>query len=312
MIRIQAIIDGKEWDITSIVQKVTWSGSLSQCMRTLNISYKIGDDMPITYFPSGAIIIFEVRKTLFKGRLFKPSRNLKTGSGTMVAYDDSVFMSKSNTSLKYCDATVNEVMTDICKRYGLNYTPNQHLSSMQSDTVFNKSGNSIIKKILAEEKVQTGKTYFTRTFDDTVSILEEGEEMAKYLLKPSENLTELVLSEDALSVVNDIEIVNKNGAVVRHITDEALVKQLGGRLTKALKETENWQEKSKTMLKPIKYSYSFKGLTEIADVSFIAGNKVKLEDALKNAYFIIESDSHTFDGTKHTMDLKVKMVEEEM
>jgi len=314
MMKVTAIVHKREWDITQIIQKMTWSGALSQCMRTLSISYKLRDDMPIRYFPSGTIIKFVIKfmneKTLFEGRLFKPSKNLRSSGGTMVAYDDSVFMSKSSISLKYRNASVNDIADEVCKRYGLTVIKNRKLVSRQSDIVFNKTGNAVISEILQGEYEQTEKAFFTRTLGKNISILEEGEIMAKYPLSPSQNLTDVVLSEDALAVVNAVEIVNSEGEVVDCITDDESIAKLGGRLTKGLKYSPDWEQKSKAMLKPVKYSYNFKGLTDNADVSFIAGNKVKVESVSGDEYFIIESDSHTFDGVKHSMDLKMKIVEE--
>lgn len=240
----------------------------------------------------------------------KPSKNIRTSGGSLVAHDHSVFMSKSQISFKYRNAHVNEIIQEICKRDGLNLIKNPNLKTRQSDKVFNKSGIATINAVLQYEYEKTKKRYFTRAIGKDISILEEGQITAKYVLSPSMNVEDIALSEDALSVVNEVIITDKNGVEVDRVVDKMMTKKLGGTLTKVLKHTKGWQEKAQAMLQPIKYTYTLKGLTEYADISFISGNKAMLESNSGNDYFIIKSDSHTFTGDKHTMNLKLRLIED--
>lgn len=274
------------------------------------MSYVLRDSMAITYFPSGTEIRFVVDDVqMFIGRLMKPSKNLKSGGGNLVAYDYSVFLSQSSISLKYKNATANEVLDDICKRYGMSVQPNSKFTMHHSDIVIGKTGITTINQVLKDESDRSGVEYFTRTKDRVLYPLEVGSIMAKYELNPNQNITDIALSEDALSVVNEVEVVNNAGEIIDTISDEDMIESLGGKLTKSLQVSDGWQEKAKSALKPIKYTYTFKGLTENVDVSFISGNKVKLVSAAGDEYFIIESDSHVFDGAKHSVDMKLRLIE---
>lgn len=310
MIKVTAIVNDKEWDITGIIKQLTWSGSLGKCMRTVNLSYTVTDELPITYFPSGTIIKCEVDKTIFEGRLFKPSKNLQSGGGSLVAYDYSVFMSKSQISFKYRNASVNEIAGEVCKPYGLTLIKNADLQSKQTGNVFNKSGNSVLNEVMKVEREKSGKSCFVRAAGKNISIIEEGSIMAKYPLSASMNIEDIALSEDAGAIVNEIIITNSDGEVIDRISNDALIEKIGGKISKVLKHSSDRQKKAAAMLQPIKHTYDLKGLTEYADVSFMSGNKAVIESGSGDEYFIIESDSHTFKGNKHSMNLKLKLIEE--
>ena len=112
------------YDISDIVEKVTWSGRKNSPARSVQLQLLDDPDLgegnrpDIDVYEGHHLIFLEDDKELFRGIIMSQSRS-QDRKLTVTAYDSAIYLSNNKDSFSYTKKTLTEIFLDICKRYGL-------------------------------------------------------------------------------------------------------------------------------------------------------------------------------------------------
>jgi hypothetical protein len=117
------------------------------------------------------------------------------------------------------------------------------------------------------------------------------------------NLTEASYKSSMQQVVNRVVITNKDGKTVNTLQDAASRRKYGTvqRVYKQQDDVDNAAE-ARALLKGLERSGS---VTALGDVRAVSGYSVAVQEPVSGLYgkFYVESDTHTWEAGKYTMQL---------
>lgn len=112
-------------DITNYIPSVEWSGDLDSAARkiTFKIAYNtaVNDStfQAVLLKLGGFIYAYYDGQQIFSGRIFYVKRNTNDYTFDYVAYDDMIFLAKSQVYLKFSDVTITDVIKQTCAEIGI-------------------------------------------------------------------------------------------------------------------------------------------------------------------------------------------------
>lgn len=116
--------DGNAFDISELVTEVKWGGRKGSSSRTIDVTLLDDSERPRSQInvEKGHQCIFSYDgKELFRGIIMRAQHSDK-GTMTIKAYDNGIYLANNKDSFEYCNKTVEQIFTDICKRFGIPYS----------------------------------------------------------------------------------------------------------------------------------------------------------------------------------------------
>lgn len=112
------------YDISDIVQKVTWSGRKNSPARTLQLvliddpALGAASRADIDVYSGNHLIFEEDGAELFRGIIMRQVQT-QDHTLTITAYDNAIYLSNNRGSFSYKKKTLTEIFLDVCKKYGI-------------------------------------------------------------------------------------------------------------------------------------------------------------------------------------------------
>ena len=299
--------NGEQYDITKVLTKVTWSGDYKSCSRKLEFSllYSGTDkNVPNIDIPlSSHVIFYENDVELFRGYVWEREKNSTGTTINYLAYDNGERLNKIKISYNIKDQTPSAIVDKICTEYKLN-KGNIASSSVKIKKVFiGVSLYNLIMSAYTEESKRTGKKYMVEYKQDKLYVTEKGTVTLSVGFEEGKNITSTSFKESLSSVVNRVLIVDENGSFVSEVKDQNLI-NLHGLFQEVYRKVEgkDANEEAKALLKDVEQTCTLSGF---GDTSCITGKGVQIKDSHTGliGLFYIDSDSHTWEGEKYSIDL---------
>lgn len=314
----------KNIPITGYVTGVTWSGSLDQAARKVefSIAYNTPNKdaifVPIDVKLGGIIDLYysddsQPRVQIFSGKIFFRKRNTAQYSYDFVCYDNMIFLAKNKIQKKFADVTLIEAIKQICSEAGIEVGDVPSLDSKISYIADGKTCTEVLKKISETNEAAGGKALTAYCNLDKVVVTEKGSSVIDgYVANDAINIDHTEHSESIENMINRVVAVDATGAIAQTYQDEAALKEYGVlqdvfklRPAKAGETVDNAAE-AKAKLRGIESESSLEG---IGNVQCITGYTIKVQEEQLQGLFFIKSDTHKFEGGKHTMTLSLEYVE---
>lgn len=310
-IKLTCYKDGETYDITQLVQSITWSGDINSCSRKLE--FKIvssASDMSIPKFNiplSSLITFYENDKELFRGFVFEREKSSDSTSMSFLCYDYAERLNKIKVSYNIKNKTANEILEMVLKDYGIKQAP---------FTI----GTTKIKKIFIGttiyEMIQTAYTYQSKSDNkrymifanrDSIGVREKGKSVLQVKFEEGKNIIGTTSKESISNMINKVIIVNDDGSKKSEVKNDDLIKVHG--LFQDVYEVEEGKDstsEAKAMLKDIERTMSLSGY---GDNTCITGFGVKVLDKITGmaGLFYIDADTHTWEGGNYTIDLELNL-----
>lgn len=299
-----------EWiDITDFISTVTWSGSVSQASRALevavlyspfdrnisNINIDIGDRLRL-YDDNNRLLINIM--------VYTRERVSEQGTITYSGYDDLNRLLNSNWSYKFKDTTPEKITKMICNNMNVDIgkidNPNVNIRKLLID---GESYYNIIMKAYKKAFLVTGKKYMPFMYDTKLHVIEKGNLIKGFYLCDDVNITASNYSESIESIINSIRIYNDKGKQIGVTSDDTSIEKYGIFQDVYTKEEGvNASNATKNMLHGIDKEASIDAL---GNVNCISGYSVGIKDSLSGlkGKFLIENDTHTWESGNYTMSL---------
>lgn len=306
------------YDMTSLVESVTWSGSKSSAPRSVDInmldSDVVGHDRPDIEVEKGNQCAFYWDgKERFRGIIMRLSQTHKR-MATIKAYDNAIYLANNSDTFVYKNKTGTQIFTDICSRFGLEYTAVDTDYKISKLTMPNTTCIDAIWSALAKTYRATGKRFYVLSQEGKLNLISRADNLVQWVLEEGANITSFTRDVSIEEVKTRVKIFSDANKVVAEAKDEAIEAYIGvlqhAEGAKDKLKKAKLKEMAKTLLDEMKNaseSFTIEGLgtPEVYSGVAIWVNVPYL--GITKTYYVDE-DKHTFKGESHTMSLTLNAV----
>lgn len=298
-------------DITEIVGDITWSGDYQQAARQLDFSIIVSPydkTLPKVNIPLGAKATFYVdNKEVFRGYVFSRDKSYNGNTMSFTAYDNAIYLLKNENSYNFKDVTAESVTKRVCNDFDI---PTNSIIS---------TGISINKKFIGVNLYEiimscytlasqsNSKKYMLQDKGGSINVIEKGNITLDLVFENGVNLLDSSYSESIDNMVNRVRIVDKDGNLIKDVTDNDLLSTYGS-FQKVITQADDKDEtkKANSMLQGVDSKIK---ITGFGDVSCITGMGVKVYDSYTGitGLFYIDSDTHKWSNNNYTVDLVLNL-----
>lgn len=314
-------------DITNYVTAVTWSGDTDQAARKFEFetAYNTTDKdeafVPLDLQLGGFIFAFfaetdtDTPIEIFCGRIFFRKRNTSQFTYSYTAYDDMIYLAKSQVQLLFSNVTVTDAVRKACAEIGIPTADN--LLAIPTTVNFVADGKSCteIFKML-REKTQADTQNYPSGMDftvvcilDKVTLIKKGETIENYIASDGVNVSHTEHSQSIEGMINRIKAVDSVGRVCQvftindDVTHYGMIQQVYKMQPPKEGETVDNVKAAKGQLKQLQEESSLEG---IGNIQCISGYAITVQEEQLKGKFFIKSDSHKFDNNTHLMNLTLE------
>lgn len=300
--------DGTKYDISELVEDITWSGDYKSCGRKLEFSIIASNtdiNIPKVNIELGEMVIFYTSKELFRGYITDRERNSSDSSIDFIAFDKGFYINENKGAYNFKSITAESIANKICDEFKI---PKGRFATtnINIDKVFiGASLYDIIMTAYTEASKKTNKKYMMICEGDKISVIEKGTIVLDINFEEGNNLIETSFKESIQKMVNKVIIVDENGNKKDEVVNEEWMK-LYGTLQDVVKVEENKDNKieANSKMNGIERSCSLSGY---GDTSCICGYGIKIKDSFAGlmGLFYIDSDTHNFSNGEYSIDLEL-------
>ncbi len=309
------------YDISDIVQKVTWSGRKNSPARSLQLTLLDdpaiggGNRAGIDVYEGNHLIFIEDGTELFRGIIMK---QVQTQDHTLAvtAYDSAIYLSNNRGSFSYRNKTLTEIFLDVCKKYGISRGETAAVKyKIPVLTEVNTTVYDALCNALSQTYRGTGERFYIISKRGQLHLIRRREQITKLVLETGAegssygNLTQYSYTKDISKTRTRLRLVSKEGKTIVQWADAGLEEKIG--MMQEVQTPDDALAKSRlktmvvTMLEEMKRPYESLNVTALGISSVYCGAAVyiSIPDINIGRTFYIDSDSHTWDGGYHTMKL---------
>lgn len=311
----------KGYDISNLVQKIVWSGRKGAAPRTLEVTM-LDDDAKgqarVTFdVEEGYTCIFQYKgKELFRGIILNQNQTQKK-MNKWKAQDICFYLANSKDSFAYDNKTATQIFSDCIKRAGL--TAGSIVDTGYKIPSLKKSKSyfyDCLLDALSTTYLETGKRYYIRANKNKVDLLRRKEQITQWVLEIGANISSYSYTKSIEKIKTRFRILSKEGKVVYEKSNAILEKKIGS-ITMIDSVDDSYNDAQikqlvNTMLEENGYPEQSLTIDALGIPSAISGGclYVIIPHLNIKRVFYIDEDRHTFDGEKHTMQVKLNFAKD--
>lgn len=306
------------YDMTRLVESVTWSGSKSSAPRTLEVSLvdtdNPGCDRPGINVDNGQTCGFYWDgEELFRGIIMKYAQS-SSRKATVTAYDSAIYLANNTDTFVYKKKTATQIFKDICKRFELECDAVDTNHVIKKLTKPNTTAIDAIWEALSRTFKNTGKRYYVVSEKGVIKLIARADNVLQWVFEEGSNLTSYSFERSIEEVRTRVKLYSDANKLLASAKDEDLETRIGimqhseqadGKKDKA--KLKKMAQKLLTEMKETTETFSLEciGIPEVTSGKAIWVNIPYL--GLEQTYYVDE-DTHTFTGASHTMSLTLNKV----
>lgn len=309
------------YDISDIVQKVTWAGRKNSPARSLQLvlmddpSLGNANRAGVDVYEGNHLIFIEDGTELFRGIIMKQVQT-QDHTLTVTVYDSAIYLSNNRGSFSYRNKTLTEIFLDVCNKYAISRGETAAVKykipilSEINVTIYDALCNALSQTYKA-----TGERFYIISRRGQLHLVRRREQITKLVLETGAegsdygNLTQYSYSRDISKTRTRLKLVSREGKAIAQWTDADLEERIG--MMQEVQTPDDTIPKSRlktmaiTLLDGLKKPAESLNITAFGISSVYSGTAVyiSIPDIGIGRTFYIDSDSHTWDGGCHTMKL---------
>lgn len=287
-------------DISQLAPAITWSGDYTQCARTLDfglLSSPTDPHIPVIDCSLGTGVTLALDDVeLFSGFIVSRTKSTESSVIDITAFDRGFYVKRNKASYQFKGAAPEDITRRICADFGIEtgyiaQTGVKISRSFVATTLYH-----IIQTAYTLASRETGEKYLVRFEGAKLSVVKVGAAGAVALIAGESNLMSASTTESIENMINQVQIVSKEGTVRDTVRDESLIR-LYGLLQEQIRSVdgENMRAQAKRLLENNGVSQRIT-VHNLGDVRCVTGNAVAVEEPYTGLFglFYIESDTHTW------------------
>ncbi|WP_445887844.1 C40 family peptidase [Clostridioides difficile] len=299
-IKLQVHIkNGAIYNITDIVEKVTWSGDYKSPSRTLEFSI-IQSSFDVNFqqidIPIASTVCFYVdEKELFRGMIINRSKDSSNNSISFVSKDMGFLLTQSEVSYNFKDKLVEDIAKQVFNDNKLAVGNIPKTNVKYTKMFIGVTGYDTIMSAYTEASKTTKKKYMIEANIDKFNVIEKGTITLNVMFEEGSNLINTSFSESMENVKNKVLVVDQYGNKISEKVDDKIFKDVGVIMQKVIQQQENSTVDIESEFKGIEQTCNLKGY---GDVTCITGRGVKVKDSYTGlvGLFYIDTDKHNWDS----------------
>ncbi len=299
-IKLQVHIkDGAIYNITDIVEKVTWSGDYKSPSRTLEFSIvQSASDINFRQIdiPIASTVCFYVDdKEIYRGMIINRSKDSSNNSISFVSKDMGFLLTQSEVSYNFKDKLVEDIAKQVFNDNKLAIGNIPKTNVKYTKMFIGVTGYDTIMSAYTEASKTTKKKYMIEANIDKFNVIEKGTITLNVMFEEGSNLINTSFSESMENVKNKVLVVDQYGNKISEKVDDKIFKDVGVIMQKVIQQQENSTVDIESEFKGIEQTCSLKGY---GDVTCITGRGVKVKDNYTGlvGLFYIDTDKHNWDS----------------
>lgn len=320
---IQVIYDGV--DISGLVESATLNGDVAQAARTLSVNLintSDGRKKLVNIANGKEITLSNHGELLFRGVVFMHDINEK-GRHNITSHDEAVYLTKNVGTYRFVRMTASAIFKRLCNDAGVPVGQVDDTGYVIPKMIVrDQSLYDIAIMALTMTRKQNGKKFVIRANNGKISLLERKKQTSKWVLENGVNILGATYSQSIEEAKTRVKVVGNNTsddskeAVLADVTDSK-TEGLFGKMThvehvdKDVKKAEA-QQLARELLKQLATIDDEANVTCLGINDVVAGSAIYAKEQMTGiigGYYVI-TDSHTFQGGLHTMDLKLSATDE--
>ncbi|MGS7707893.1 C40 family peptidase [Clostridioides difficile] len=293
------IKNGNIYDITDIVEKVTWSGDYKSPSRTLEFSIvQSASDVNFQQIniPIASTVCFYVDdKEIYRGMIINRSKDSSNNSISFVSKDMGFLLTQSEVSYNFKDKLVEDIAKQVFNDNKLAIGNIPKTNVKYTKMFIGVTGYDTIMSAYTEASKTTKKKYMIEANIDKFNVIEKGIITLNVMFEEGSNLINTSFSESMENVKNKVLVVDQYGNKISEKIDDKIFKDVGVIMQKVIQQQENSTVDIESEFKGIEQTCNLKGY---GDVSCITGRGVKVKDSYTGlvGLFYIDTDKHNWDS----------------
>lgn len=304
MIKVTVVSNGKTIDISREISEMEWSGNVDSCARKIRFSVLTTIDIPL----SSVVLLYKNNKEIFRGFVF--SRTLENPSAVFnyVAYDIGEKLNKIKVSHNIKNSLIRNAVNYVLSNAGVPVGELASANQIVSRVFIDVSLYDLILTLYSLHAEKSKKKYFISCSKGKVNVIEKGTVVAGTIMQAGTNVITSRVKEDLDSLVNNVLIVDEKGVVITKIQDKESQSKHGlfQEVYQIQDDKDDYMVNASKMLSPFDTTIN---ITGYGDIDCTTGRAIIVRDkevGLQGVYYI-ESDKHTFENSKHIVDLTLKL-----
>lgn len=300
--------NGEKLDVTNLLTTITWSGDYKSCARKLEfslISSASDINIPKIDIPLMSIISFyEDDNELFRGFVYEREKS-SDNSMSFLCYDYCAKLNDIKVSYNIKNETASSIYNKFLTEYKLNKGDIVQTNTKIKKVFLGTTAYDMIMTAYTEEAKANGKKYMVYSKGDKFCASEKGIVKLKLAFEEGKNILSSNFKESVSNMVNKVLIVDDNGNKVSEVKNDEWLKTYGlFQEVYKKQEDKDVNVEAKTMLNGIEQTCSLSGF---GDTTCITGYGVQVKDLHTGliGLFYIDSDTHTWEGGKYSIDLEL-------
>lgn len=307
--------DGSVYDMTSLVSKATLSGRRGAAARSLSVTLmdddgKLHERSGIDCGAGQICAFYWDGIERFTGIIMNTSIQKKRMA--VKAYDSGIYLSNNKDSYTYTNATASQIFVDCITRLGIPMGEVADTKYVIPELPKPKTTPfDVICDALSQTYKATGERFFPISMNGKYHLWQRRMETVQWVLEVGGNLSSYNYSKSIEKVRDRIRLLTKDGEVIAEKVNEEAEQRYGmfrdiDTPDDELNEAQ-LDELATSMLAEKSNPVQELSLDTIGIAEVYAGKCVYVlipELGLGRTFFV-DSDTHTFEGEKHTMKLKL-------
>lgn len=302
--------NNKDYDITSAVDGITWSGDYKQSARTLDFDllYPTNDINAIkpTVPEVGDTVFFYVDGTeVFRGITWTVDVTENNQFIQVSCYDVGIYLTKSSLAynLKSIapEATAKKVCTDLrlpqgtFEKTGITY----------NDCALGKTGYDMIMAGYTEAMKKNNNKYMIRADKGAINVIKKGVVKVPIELDSKVNVMNAQFNETLDGMVNKVIVYDDTGTI-KHTEQNTKWQDAYGILQSAISYQED-EDNVALAKKALKDTTKKCSVEAFGDIRAITGNAItlKVPHTKLVGLFYIDTDTHNWKNETYTMNLTI-------
>ena len=227
------IIKGEQgYDVSQLVEKISWKGRKGSSSRTLSVT--LIDDDGYKHARSeidveqGHQCIFSYNGAeLFRGIIMKQTQtNRKMLEFT--AYDNGIYLANNKDTFTYENKTASEVFRDCCTRFGLPMGEVSECSYKIPELTKSKTtAFDAIADALSLDFDATGIRHYVSSSKGKLNLLTRRENIMQWVIEVGANLTTYSYTRSIEDIKTRVKMVSKEGTTIAEKSNSTLEGKIG-------------------------------------------------------------------------------------
>lgn len=290
-------------DAAQLVQSLTWSGGYARVARTLDFSLacsEVDRALPTVDCPPGTPVRFYRNGALlFDGFVFSRQRDTLSNTVEISCADRGLYLKRSKASYKFRGQTPERIARRVAGDFNI---PVGALAATGAPVSRSFPGVSLYKMIQTAYTLAaaaTGERYLVRFKGEALEVVAKKQGADTRVIRPGVNLISLTATDSVEKMVNQVQVLDKNGT-----PRGAPVKDAGAIAAYGLFQETITENKNKSSAGEARRLLEDGALEQkitvqvLGDPAFLSGNCVVLQEPVTGLYGLcwIDEDTHIWKG----------------